>query len=59
MTLTLRPLTDEDIQRLPRDLGKWEVVDGKPSLMPTYYEHDFISSLILARLLPVALRPRR
>ena len=55
MTLTLRPLTDEDIQRLPRDLGKWEVIDGKPSLMPTYYEHDFISSLLLARLLPIAL----
>lgn len=55
MTLTLRPLTDEDLQRLPRDLGKWEVIDGKPTLMPTYYEHDFISSLLLARLLPIAL----
>ena len=55
MTLTLRPLTDEDIQRLPRDLGKWEVIEGRPTLMPTYYEHDFISSLLLARLLPIAL----
>lgn len=55
MTLTLRPLTDDDILRLPKELGKWEIVEGKPVLMPTFYEHDFISSLLLARLLPIAL----
>lgn len=55
MTLTQRPLTDDDIQRLPRELGKWEVIHGKPTLMPTFFEHDFISSLLLARLLPIAL----
>lgn len=50
-----KTITEEEFLRLPDDGRKWELVEGKPVELPTFFDHDVISSLLLARLLPIAL----
>jgi Uma2 family endonuclease len=40
--ITEKPITDEDLMRLPRDGRKWELVDGRLQEVATSFKHDQI-----------------
>ena len=46
--------TEADLQGLPDDGYKYELVEGELTRAPTFFEHDLISGILLSHLLPIA-----
>jgi Uma2 family endonuclease len=46
--------TEDDLRNVPEDGCKYELVQGELTRVPTFFEHDLISSILLSYLLPIA-----
>jgi Uma2 family endonuclease len=49
---TGRPITEEELMRLPHDGRKWEMEDGRLTEVPTNFFHDAIGINLIGLMLP-------